>query len=170
MELMHKEYRLNKVDRMVGVGIMGAGTTAALFYAVTVALPIAIVAILTLIAAYAILIGGIESTAKWQYFNDVVAERDSEIRSYRNYPSLYQSEYSKWKSRQYDFKGLQIAKALLTGTPATFVFSSRTTDEFGGRIDSVAEISGFGFAIKEKDHQSDIQMWSSAWENAAKLK
>lgn len=170
MELMHKEYRLNKVDRIAGIGLMGAGTAAALFFAVTVALPIAIVAIPTLITAYFILIGGIEGTSKWQYFNDVVAEQDSEIRRYRNYPSLYQDEYSKWKNRQHGFNGIKIAKAMLTKTPATFVFNSKNTDEFGGRIDSVVEISGFQMSIKEKAYQSDIQMWASAWENATKLK
>jgi hypothetical protein len=170
MELMHKEYRLNKIDRMVGVGLMGTITLASLFYAFTVAIPIAIVAVPTMIAAYAILIGGIESNSKWQYFNAVVSERDSEIKRYKGYPSLYQDEYSKWKSRQHGFNGLKIAQAMLTGTPATFVFDSRTTDEFGGQIDTVVEIAGFRLFVKEKEHQSDIQMWSSAWANAAKLK
>lgn len=170
MELMHKEYRLNKIDRMVGVGLMGAGTIVALYFAVTVTLPIAIIAIPTLLGAYASLIGGIEGTSKWQYFNDVVVERDSEIRSYREYPSLFQDKYSKWKNRQHDFNGIKIAKAMLTNKPATFVFSSKNTDEFGGRIDSVVEISGFRMFIKEKEYQSDLQMWASAWDNATKLK
>lgn len=170
MELMHKEFSVNKIDRIAGVTLLGAGAVAALVGAVTIAFPIAIAAIPALIGAFLVLIGGIESSGKWQYFREVVTEREDKVRRYKDYPSLYADEYSKWKSRQHGFNGLKIAKAILTGTPATFVLDSRSTDNYGGRIDSVVEISGFRMFIKEKEHQSDIQMWSSAWANATKLR
>lgn len=170
-ELIVKKYSLEKGSRIAGVAIVTAITLASIACFVAAWWPIVFLLAPALLISNGILVSGIESNAKATYYRDIVGGRKAEVmRDYKLYPSLYENGKNNFMEKLPAFRSSLILKAVLTGQPVSFVLDTKKTDKFGGRIDSGIEINGFIMTIQEKNHPSDIQMWSEAYKNAALLK
>lgn len=164
------ETKVSKTDRFTGVGVVTAVTALIIGTFVTSWLPVLFLTIPALAASFGILVGGIGGYAKSLYFTNIEAEKNSKIRSIKEYSSLYDHEREKWENRTKNFSTLAIAKSFFTGEPTKIVFSKTPTDSCGGYVESRMEVQGFTVRIGEKHYPSEIEMWKSAYDNAVKLK
>lgn len=165
------ETKVSKIDRFAGVGVVTAVTAFIIGSFVTSWLPVLFLAVPALAGIYGILVGGISGRAKWLYFTNIEAEKDSEIkRNKKNYPSLYGQDWERFNNRTRNLTVSSIAKSIFTGKPAKVVFDTKPTDSCGGYIESRMEVQGYKILIGEKHYPSDIEMWKSAYDNAVKLK
>lgn len=170
-ELIVKKYSLDKANRVAGIATVSALTLATIALSVAAWWPVVFLLAPAFFVSYAILVSGIEQNAKATYYRDIVAVRDSEVKRHlERYTSLYEHSRDIFFSKTASFNRSTLAKAVLTGKPATFVFDTKVTDKFGGCIKSGVEVRGFTMKIQEKNHPSDVQMWSEAFENASLLK
>lgn len=171
-ELVSQTYTLNKGERVMGLSVISGASLALIAFIIPFWWPVVFIMAPALWIAYGILISNVEAPALMTYYRDCIASKDSQLMHYKEkYPSLYENERKNFlDNKQLYMNRFKIAKAMLTGKPETFVFATTKTDEFGGCIQSGVEIKGFTMKIQEKKVQSDIQMWSDAYDNAIRLK
>lgn len=170
-KLVSVNSKLNAVERFVGASIVSGGSLALMGAFVASWWPVVFIAIPAVAVSVGILIGGVNRDIKWRYFNAITAERDSTVKRYKGtYPSLFEAEWEKFRDSTNRFKDSALLKSVLTGKEIKMVLEKKNTDGYGGYVENHIVLKGYNVTVGEKHYPSDIEMWSSAFENASKLK